>query len=97
LTAKDATFTAARPPEERESEFIASEDRWFKPVQVRTGPDGALWVVDMYRYMVEHPEWLPPEGKAATAPFWRLGDTLGRLYRVYPREANRGRFPSSAA
>ena len=94
LTARDATFTAARPPEERwKGEFIASEDRWFKPVQVRTGPDGALWVVDMYRYMVEHPEWLPPEGKAATAPFLRLGDTLGRLYRVYPKGAKPRAIP----
>ena len=26
------------------------------------GENGALWVVDMYRYMIEHPDWLPPEG-----------------------------------
>jgi putative heme-binding domain-containing protein len=79
------TFTAARAAEEQQSEFLASEDRWFRPVQVRTGPDGALWIVDMYRYIVEHPEWLPPEGKAAIKPFERLGDDRGRLYRIYPK------------
>ena len=85
VTPHGATFVASRTAEEQTSEFIASEDRWFKPVMVRTGPDGALWVVDMYRYMVEHPEWLPPEGKAATAPFLRLGDDRGRIYRVFPK------------
>jgi putative membrane-bound dehydrogenase-like protein len=85
LSPSGGTFTAARPAEELRSEFLASEDRWFRPVQVRTGPDGALWVVDMYRYVVEHPEWLPPEGKAAIKPFERLGDDRGRLYRIYPK------------
>jgi putative membrane-bound dehydrogenase-like protein len=80
-----STFTASRPHEEQDSEFLASKDRWFRPVQVRTGPDGALWIVDMYRYIIEHPEWMPPEGKAAIKPFERLGDDRGRLYRVYPR------------
>ena len=41
--------------EEQHSEFLASTDNWFRPVQVRTGPDGALWVVDMYRFVIEHP------------------------------------------
>ena len=85
LSPSGGTFTAARPPEEQDSEFIASEDRWFRPVQVRTGPDGALWVVDMYRYVVEHPDWLPPEGKQAIKPFERLGEDRGRLYRVFPK------------
>jgi putative membrane-bound dehydrogenase-like protein len=89
LSPRGGTFTAARPAEEETSEFLASEDRWFRPVQVRTGPDGALWVVDMYRYIVEHPEWLPPEGKAAVKPFERLGDDRGRLYRIYPKGQRR--------
>ena len=50
----------------------------------RTGPDGALWVVDMYRSMIEHPEWLPKEGKAELLPHYRLGDDRGRIYRVLP-------------
>ncbi len=76
------TFTAARPDEEGESEFLASEDQWFRPVMVRTGPDGALWVVDMYRFVIEHPDWLPPEGKSDLAKYWRLGEYMGRIYRV---------------
>lgn len=84
LASQGGTFAAARPAEEQTSEFLASEDRWFRPVQVRTGPDGAVWVVDMYRYIIEHPQWLPPEGKQAIKPFERLGDDRGRLYRIFP-------------
>jgi putative membrane-bound dehydrogenase-like protein len=78
------SFTAHRATGEETSEFFASEDRWCRPVMTRTGPDGALWIVDMYRYMIEHPEWLPKEGKAELLPHYRLGDDKGRIYRVFP-------------
>ena len=51
---------------------------------VRTGPDGALWVVDMYRYMIEHPEWLPNAGREELLPHYRIGDDMGRIYRISP-------------
>ena len=82
LTAAGVSFTAGRPPEEQETEFLASDDPWFRPVMVRTGPDGELWVVDMYRYMIEHPGLLPPEGQAELAPYFRLGEDRGRIYRI---------------
>ena len=84
LTDSGVSFTARRAPGEEQREFFASEDRWCRPVMTRTGPDGALWVVDMYRYMIEHPEWLPKEGKAELLPHYRLGDDRGRIYRVFP-------------
>ena len=88
------TFTSHRASEEAGHDFFASEDRWCRPVMTRTGPDGALWVVDMYRYMIEHPEWLPPAGKADLLPHYRLGEERGRIYRVFannqpPRAATR--------
>ncbi|MFM7835580.1 MAG: dehydrogenase, partial [Planctomycetaceae bacterium] len=54
-----ATFRLERDPGEvdAQADFFASRDRWCRPVMVRTGPEGALWVVDMYRYMIEHPQW----------------------------------------
>lgn len=75
---------ADREPAEPELDFFASEDRWCRPVMVRTGPDGGLWVVDMYRYMIEHPHWLPKEGQDELRPFFRSGDDRGRIYRVVP-------------
>lgn len=65
-------------------DFLTSEDPWFRPVMARMGPDGALWVVDMYRHMIEHPDWLPPEGREELRPFYRLGENRGRIYRVTP-------------
>jgi putative heme-binding domain-containing protein len=53
---------------------------------VRTGPDGALWIVDMYRYMIEHPHWLPKEGQDELRPFFRSGDDRGRIYRVVRKD-----------
>ncbi|XZE51613.1 neutral/alkaline non-lysosomal ceramidase N-terminal domain-containing protein [Planctomycetaceae bacterium SH139] len=78
------SYRARRPLAEGAHDFFASEDRWSRPVMVRTGPDGGLWVADMYRYMIEHPDWLPKEGKAELVPHYRLGDQHGRIYRVVP-------------
>ena len=84
LTEDGVSFTAARPKEEAQREFLASSDPWCRPVMARTGPDGALWIVDMYRYVIEHPEWLPPDCQKELAPFLRAGDDRGRIYRVVP-------------
>ena len=78
------SYSARRALGEERSDFFASEDRWCRPVMTRTGPDGALWVVDMYRYMIEHPDWLPKEGREELLPHYRLGDDKGRIYRVFP-------------
>ena len=84
LSPRGTSFSGVRAADEQQSEFLASTDNWFRPVQVRTGPDGALWVVDMYRYLIEHPMWIPPE-VLATIDI-RAGDTRGRIYRVSPRD-----------
>ncbi|MEK6239008.1 MAG: HEAT repeat domain-containing protein, partial [Planctomycetales bacterium] len=76
------SFRFRRDPAEGKTDFFASEDRWCRPVMVRTGPDGALWIVDMYRYMIEHPQWLPQNGKDELRPWYRAGADRGRIYRV---------------
>lgn len=80
LTPSGSSFAGHRAPEEKDREFLASTDPWFRPVQVRTGPDGCLYVVDMARYVIEHPRWIPP-GELAKVDV-RAGSTLGRIYRV---------------
>lgn len=79
-----ATFNGRLAADETESEFLASTDNWFRPVQAITGPDGALYIVDMYRFVIEHPRWIPPEALASLDV--RAGHSLGRIYRVYPRD-----------
>jgi len=61
-------------------EFLASTDEWFRPVNLEIGPDGALYVVDMYRAVIEHPEWMPEELR--NRPDLRAGDDRGRIYRI---------------
>ena len=80
------SFKATRDPAEGKTDFFASEDRWCRPVMVRTGPDGGLWVVDMYRYMIEHPQWLPENGQNELRPWFRAGEDHGRIYRVVPSD-----------
>ena len=84
ITPDGVSFAAHRASGEDAADFFASEDRWCRPVMTRTGPDGALWVVDMYRYIIEHPDWLPAIGKEELLPHYRLGEDRGRIYRVLP-------------
>ena len=69
---------------DEESHFLRSTDNWFRPVMARTGPDGALWVADMYRAVLEHPEWIPDDIEAKLE--LRAGHDKGRIYRVVPRD-----------
>jgi putative membrane-bound dehydrogenase-like protein len=78
-----AVMKGHRAPEEQEKEFLASTDPWFRPVQATTGPDGALWIVDMYRFVIEHPRWISPSRLAELDV--RAGADLGRIWRVVPR------------
>src|SRR5262249_40384383 len=61
-------------------EFLASTDNWFRPVFLATGPDGALYVADMYRKTIEHPDYLPVEIRKRTD--FESGKTMGRIWRV---------------
>ena len=76
------TFKAHRAPDEPRSEFLSSTDNWFRPAQARAGPDGALYIVDMYRFVIEHPRWIPRERLAKLDI--RAGADKGRIYRVVP-------------
>jgi putative membrane-bound dehydrogenase-like protein len=83
LTPKGSTFSGKRSDQEQRSEFLASTDNWFRPVQAVTGPDGCLYIVDMYRFVIEHPRWIPKEDLAKLDV--RAGSTMGRIYRIKPK------------
>jgi len=82
MTATGPTFTSQ--PAYADREWLASTDEWFRPVSMEVGPDGALYVVDMYRAVIEHPEFMPDELKKR--PDLRLGDDRGRIYRVVAKQ-----------
>jgi putative membrane-bound dehydrogenase-like protein len=83
LEPKGTTFVANRAPEEEKTEFLTSTDNWFRPVQARVGPDGNLWVVDMYRYVIEHTRWIPQETQKQLDVY--AGSNMGRIYRIIPK------------
>ncbi len=76
-----ATFRS-RPARDK-VEFLATPDDWFRPVSLAHGPDGALYVVDMYRAVIEHPDFMPPELKGR--PDLTLGKNRGRIWRIVPK------------
>lgn len=74
------SFAVERAANESQTEFLRSNDGWFRPVQAVTGPDGNLWIVDMYRFIIEDPRWIPPHELAPLDV--RAGSGMGRIYRV---------------
>lgn len=69
--------------------FVASADEWFAPVQSEVGPDGAVWVIDWYNFIIQHnptPKGFQTgKGNAYINP---LRDrTHGRIYRIVYNDA----------
>lgn len=79
------SFLASRPAGETDREFLASTDVWFRPCNFANGPDGAFYMLDMYREFIETPESVP-EFLKKDIDFYS-GDRMGRIYRIVPRTA----------
>lgn len=47
--------------QDQEAEFIRSTDPLFRPVDMATAPDGSIYIVDMYRGIIQEGQWTPPE------------------------------------
>ncbi|MGC3944331.1 MAG: c-type cytochrome [Chryseolinea sp.] len=78
LASKGSSFVASRVIEH--NEFLASRDAKFRPVNLYIGPDGALYVVDYYRQIIEHPEWMGDE-VVKSGELYNDKDR-GRIYRI---------------
>ena len=77
-------FTAQRAEDEQDREFLSTTDNWFRPASLTVGPDGALYVIDMYRQHIETPLSIPEDLKA-DMDFY-AGEDRGRIYRIVPEE-----------
>ena len=72
-------------PVRSQADFIASTDERFRPVNFGTGPDGALYVVDMYRGIVEHHSLISAYLREEIKSHQLEGPyEYGRIYRVVP-------------
>jgi putative membrane-bound dehydrogenase-like protein len=83
------TFTSTRIDDE--SEFAASTDNWFRPVNFLHAPDGTLHVLDMYRETIEHPWSMPDDLKGMLD--LENGRDRGRIYRLTPTAFRRRATP----
>jgi putative membrane-bound dehydrogenase-like protein len=80
LTPQSISFTASRS--DHGQEFLASSDNWFRPCQFAHGPDGCLYVADIYRELIETTESIPSEILKHLHP--RSGFERGRIWRISP-------------
>lgn len=90
ITKNGAEFLATRA--EKNVEFIASPDNWFRPVNFTNTPDGNLLILDMYRETIEHPFSIPEPIKKHLD--LTSGKDLGRLYKLVPEKGYRARKPA---
>ncbi len=80
-------FTASRDADEKDREFLAATDPWFRPANLTSGPDGYLYVVDMYRQHIETPVSIPEDLKKDMD--FANGEQYGRIWRIFPKEGSK--------
>ncbi len=73
-----ATYRAHRA--DQKTEFLASTDNWFRPVNFANTPEGTLLILDMYRETIEHPVSIPEPIKKHLD--LTSGRDRGRLYAL---------------
>jgi len=85
---KGSVFTAKRL--DPDSEFLASTDNWFRPVNLQLGPDGAVYMLDFYREAIETPLSLPDDIKKSLNLESR---GRGRIWRIAPEGFKPAKLP----
>jgi glucose/arabinose dehydrogenase len=86
LTLEQGKLVAREAYQQRE--FLASTDERFRPVSMTTGPDGALYVVDFYRGIIQHRISLSPYLEKYIQEHDLVDPRgLGRIWRIVPEKA----------
>lgn len=81
LSPEGARLKASRGLQRQD--FLAARDRGFRPVNMTVSPDGALYLLDMHREVIEHPEWIPDDIEKNLDV--NAGKTQGRIFRIAPK------------
>ncbi|MDP3467849.1 MAG: HEAT repeat domain-containing protein [Daejeonella sp.] len=82
VSPEGVSFKSKTPYEGRE--FLSSSDEWFRPVSLQHGPEGALYLADMHRKVIDHPSYVPEEARPGLD--WESGKTDGRVYRIVRKD-----------
>ncbi|MFN7563057.1 MAG: PVC-type heme-binding CxxCH protein, partial [Prosthecobacter sp.] len=84
------TYKAKREPGREQTEFIRSKNLWFRPIENRVGPDGALYIVDFCNQAVIHNDTRgPTHGPANAAVRPDRDHYYGRIWKVQHKEAKK--------
>ncbi len=95
-----ATFTLNRKGSDVDAYYgwnlLASNDEWTSPIAAEVGPDGNVWVIDWYNYIVQHNPtprgFKTGKGNAYETP---LRDKVhGRIYRIVYKDARPSTAPT---
>jgi len=86
--------------------LLASTDEWMSPIFAEVGPDGAVWVIDFYSFIIQHNPTPSPQSAGITATTGRGGayktendlrdQTHGRIYRVVWKDGPKSSIKSLA-
>ncbi len=94
MVEKNGLLVSAHDPHPGK-EFLASTDERFRPVYISTGPDGALYVTDMYRGLIQHGAYITPYLKGQTINRnLELPVHCGRIWRITPKGWKNKKFQS---
>jgi len=94
VTPEGVSYTANK---NRDAEFIGSHDLWFRPIETRIGPDGALYILDFYNQAVIHNDTRGPKHNAVNAAVRPDRDHyFGRIWRVDHKQAKKIEVPNLA-
>lgn len=78
------------------TEFLRSRDANFRPLHAATGPDGCLYICDMYRGIIQEGSWLRPGSYLrGVVENYGLDKNIGRgrIYRIVHQTSERGPRP----
>src|SRR5262245_19757978 len=86
--------------------LLASSDEWMSPIFADVGPDGAVWVIDFYSFIIQHNPTPSMQSAGLEATTGRGGaymtsnnlrdQTHGRIYRVVWKDAPKSSIKSLA-
>ncbi len=98
LTPEGSSYTFHKLPGREETEFIRSKDMWWRPIEVRVGPEGGVYIGDFYNQAVIHNDTRGPDHNKVNAAVRPDRDHyFGRIWRIDHKQARKLAVPNLSA